>query len=69
MHTTNVVGRFGLPSVTRVSNKFFGVQDLPCFEGRDLGFQSKIGLGFGMKVRTGCGMPKITIGMTGLSED
>ena len=60
MHTTNVVGRFGLPSVTRVSNKFFGVQDLPCFEGRDLGFQSKIGLGFGM--------PKITIGMTGLSE-
>ena len=35
---------------------------------RDLGFQNKIGLGFGMKVRTGCGMPKITIGMTGLSE-
>ena len=70
MHTTKVVGRFRLSSVTRISNKFlvFGVQDLLCFEGRDLGFQSKMGLGFGMKLGTGCRIPKITIGMTGLRE-
>ena len=31
MHTTNGVGRFRLSSVTRISNKFLGVQDLPGF--------------------------------------
>ena len=70
MHKTKVVGRFRLSSVTRISNKFLvvGVQDLLCFERRDLGFQSKMGLGFGMKLGTGCRIPKITIGMTGLRE-
>lgn len=41
MHTTNVVGRFRLSSVTRISNKFFGVQDLPRF---GISKQNRVGI-------------------------
>lgn len=41
MHTTNVVGRFRLSSVTRISNKFFGVQDLPGF---GISKQNRVGI-------------------------
>lgn len=41
MHTTSVVGRFRLSSVTRISNKFFGVQDLLGF---GISKQNRVGI-------------------------
>ena len=40
----------------------------PLFEARDSGFKSKIGTRFGIESVFGRGMPKITLGFTGLHE-
>ena len=54
----------------RVSNEFFGMRDFPYFYLR-LGiqdFKSKSGRDSGLKVCAGGGMPKATLGITGLPE-
>ena len=85
MHTTNVVGRFRLSSVTRISNKFLGVQDLPRF---GISKQNRVGIrdegthrmrdtennlrDDGIERTLGSGWrdwANIRVGMTGLSEN
>ena len=57
-----------LPVVSRVPNRFLGTRDLPYL---NLGIQdlkAKSGRVSGLKLCAGGGMPKITLGITGLYE-
>ena len=52
----------------RVSNKFFGMRDFPYLRLGIRDFQAKSGRDSGLKVCAGGGMPKVTLGITGLPE-
>ena len=57
-----------LPVVSRVPNRFLGTRDLPYL---NLGIQdlkAKSGRVSGLKLCAGGGMPKLTLGITGLDE-
>lgn len=58
----------GSLSCMRVRNRFFRDAGFALLDGRDSGFLSKMGVVLGFKLCTGCGMPKIVIGITGLKE-
>ena len=51
-----------------MSSRFFGIQDFPCLKVGIRELKAKSGRYSGLKVRTGCGMPNITLGITGLRE-
>ena len=53
----------------RVSNKFFGMRDFPCLRLGIRDFKGKSGRDLGLKVCAGGGMPKVTLGITGLPEN
>ena len=52
----------------RVSNKFFEMRDFPYLTLGIRDFQAKSGRDSGLKVCAGGGMPKVTLGITGLPE-
>ena len=52
-----------------VSNKFFGKRDFPYLRLGIRDFKGKSGRDLGLKVCTGGGMPKVTLGITGLPEN
>ena len=52
----------------RVSNKFFGMRDFPYLRLGIRGFKGKSERDSRFKVCVGGGMPKITLGITGLPE-
>ena len=53
----------------RVSNKFFGMRDFPYLRLGIRDFKGKSGRDSGLKVCAGGGMPKVTLGITGLPEN
>ena len=56
-------------SYGRVSNKFFGMRDFPYLRLGIRDFKGKSGRDSGLKVCAGGGMPKVTLGITGLPEN
>ena len=59
----------GQVSSVRVSNKFFGMRDFPYLRLGIRDFKGKSGRDLGLKVCAGGGMPKVTLGITGLPEN
>ena len=55
-------------TIMRVSNKFFGMRDFPYLRLGIRDFKGKSGRDLGLKVCAGGGMPKVTLGITGLPE-
>ena len=53
----------------RVSNKFFGMRDFPYLRLGIRDFKGKSVRDSGLKVCAGGGMPKVTLGITGLPEN
>ena len=56
----------GYPTVL---NKFFGIWEFPYLKLGIRDFKAKSGQDSGLKVCAGGGLPKITLGITGLDED
>ena len=64
---------FSLPwqaamQLKRVPNRFFGIQDFPYLRLGIRDFKVKLGRDSGLMVCAGGGMPKKTLGITGLHE-
>ena len=57
------------PDLPRVRNKCFRIRDLPYLKTGIRNFKARWRRNLGLKVWMGCGMPKIAIGSTGLSEN
>ena len=55
-------------AIPRVSNKFFGMRDFPYLRLGIRDFKARSGRDRGLKVCAGGGMPKVTLGITGLPE-
>ena len=63
-----LVGYSAWQCTSRVSNKFFGMRDSPYLRLGIRDFKAKSGRDSGLKVCAGGGMPKVTLGITGLPQ-
>ena len=63
-----LVGYSAWQCTSRVSNKFFGMWDFPYLRLGIRDFKAKSRRDSGLKVCAGGGMPKVTLGITGLPE-
>ena len=63
-----LVGYSAWQCTSRVSNKFFGMRDFPYLRLGIRDFKANSGRDSGLKVCAGGGMPKVTLGITGLPE-